>query len=81
MKITYPFVRCEVTGQIQPGYAICTHLAIDGSLPIADMTAPTKKSLGVIVCHICNRAGATVPLVICCGLCTEAGLLKAAHEA
>ena len=81
MRIPYPFVRCEVTGGIAPGYALCAHLAADGSIPIGDLTAPTKKSLGVIVCSVCNRAGACVPLVICCGPCLEAGLLRAAAEA
>jgi hypothetical protein len=81
MKITYPYVRCEVTGDIKPGYAICTHLATDSLLPIADVTAPTKKSLGVIICPLCNRPEATVALVICCGPCIEAGLLRSAHEA
>ncbi len=81
MRITYPFVRCEISGEIKPGYAVCAHLASDARVPIADMKAPTKKSMGVIVCELCNRPDRHIPLIICCGPCVEAGLLKTAHEA
>lgn len=83
-NLSYPFVKCEVTGQIRPGYALCVHLAGDPTdgfpFEIGDMKAPTKKSLGVIICKICmNRANAA--LVVCCGPCVEAGLLKGMAQA
>lgn len=78
----YPMVRCAVTGEVQPGYALCPHLANDVTLSIGDMTAPTKFSMGVIVCTRCTAPGAAgVALVVCCGPCVEADLLKGLAQA
>lgn len=77
---TYPLIKCDVTGELQPGYALCPHLAEDVTLQVGDMAAPTKKSMGVIVCRFCVGRS-NVALVVCCGPCVEAGLLKGMAQA
>ncbi|MGH9501676.1 MAG: hypothetical protein ACRD20_02365 [Terriglobales bacterium] len=80
--MSYPYVRCEVTGRIQPGYALCVHLAANDTMPIGEVKAPTKKSLGVIVCAACSaKALPGLALVVCCAPCVESGLLRTAGEA
>ncbi len=77
MRVRYPYIRCEETGEVKPGYALCPHLAMDISLPIGDVTAATKRSMGVMVCQNCAmQRMATIPLILCCGRCIEDALLQ-----
>jgi hypothetical protein len=51
----FPFMTCDFTGSVRPGYAVCHHV-IRG-VPVAELRPATDDEMGVACCMVCARLG------------------------
>lgn len=74
----YPLIRCEFTGKVRPGYAVCPHV-IEGAEPY-EIAVPKLHELGRMVCANCLEADSMF-LPLWCADCAEKEFLPRMAQA